>query len=1583
MPVEDQSPFQRRTDKHWRRQSPLFLLFFCLLFLPYDTAHASTNQQVIVPPSPIADSATTDKNTSVTINVLANDISGGGSLVIVGVSNPPAGTATIVDNKIRYTPDVNFTGLDNFFYVVHNGNPINSRQAVVVVNVRAVDNPVTDILLSNDTVAENSSIVKPIGNFTAIGGDDFTNFALVGSNNDNNKFTILLGDLFLRSALDFETKANLVIDVQARNLSGQSFTKRFTINVTDANDPPHAINLSNNRIDENQPAGTTVGTLSSADVDAGDSHTYALVAGAGADNDLFRIEGDILKTNAPLDFENKPIFTVGIASTDNRGGSFVRLFLINVNNIPSPPDVAANALALCSGDPITLINQGVGIIRVLVQINHVTITNSTSTGCTVSGAMTIISNGSTVNNITFRGDVNARNQFSNATIPDFTINMAGVPLVARGVQITYINERPVLHIVRPLLQMPEEFGGLDNTISAPTFIDGTGIRIGTATIDLPTISTRSGIELNLTATLQQRDNGFVLDADGELSIPNIGRKKTPGSQGQDCAISAGVTIFAGPDNQTVMVIAAGEALHQQPIGPRRATVAPTAFVAPDLFDAFRLEQIRAGFSCSPGLPIATTGLFLTGLSGEITLIPGSERVDVTVTIEAGKSLPGLGPILAMEGSMGFQPQPFELDLGVALSVLSIEIARSEATITSNSFQASIRFEALFFNGSAEINAFTLNGRSTFTGSARVSLEIKKGAIVKSGQCRIFGIGTGIFACPPPLPPFNTGKLATVGADVGEFTNGKFGFKGFVRVLFFGTFGFFVDHTGKLSFPNVRSFALVSPPEVAAARAAWQEALNRGEIVGAASADGRYIFLQNVNGIAGNDGVIVNAPLTKPAVDPAQIQAAAATDVITQVNLIQHGDVIFNLVADAPLAFTLITPQGQEVTPANYDQSATLGYTIAYTQSNAYELVVTDETDSEDVDETPTPWLLFTPLAADAAVNNVDLRIDGTVVYVNLDFQNSHAWLKPLPLASGDHLIELLATGTNTVVRSATVNLPASGNVSVISVGGAAPGFVTITDNNAAPATFGKAKIRFFNGSDTALTLLVDGTPILTDIGYKSASAYVEVDAGAKSIELRTANGNTPASLPLATTLADGGIYTFLSTDFSNGGLPVTLIQREDARYQHTYQTYYTVDQARMNEQWQMKLVGDTDNSFYQLSARGPDSPPILGSVAANAANPAATQVSWQLTSDTRPTRISVFVNPGAITASLPLTNADGSVDFQTIPLYEGTLVAEYTITELAELGGQLVTKQIDLNTLPSGTYHLWVRADDGVNPAVESYAASVAVMTAGAQSVYGVNAVWFAKDDFDPMTTVGNATPIVIDHSNDFPTTWAATISSTFDATDRSLYIEWHALAHPDTDLYRLHFGNRALNPTQVITVGNSIQELDEAGLATGVAVGFVTLKDIQPGINYFISVDGVDTETGRTVRSPEFTFQVDPGSFTITSAQATVNVAAGSTVQVPVTLNVAKALFFPTVWLSTDLGAAAPGITASFVEDVDGVTGISPANPTHHLAISIDASVPDGVYPIQIAGYSGEDKETLTIRVVVGAANPLAEKIYLPMVLR
>ena len=93
------------------------------------------------------DSATTDEDNAVTVNVVANDSAGpanesGQTLTVGDVSDPANGTA--VDNgngTITYTPDANFFGTDTFTYeVCDNGTPSLCDTATVTITV----NPVND-----------------------------------------------------------------------------------------------------------------------------------------------------------------------------------------------------------------------------------------------------------------------------------------------------------------------------------------------------------------------------------------------------------------------------------------------------------------------------------------------------------------------------------------------------------------------------------------------------------------------------------------------------------------------------------------------------------------------------------------------------------------------------------------------------------------------------------------------------------------------------------------------------------------------------------------------------------------------------------------------------------------------------------------------------------------------------------------------------------------------------------------------------------------------------------------------------------------------------------------------------------------------------------------------------------------------------------------------------------------------------------------------------------------------------------------------------------------------------------------------
>src|SRR4029079_3813275 len=101
------------------------------------------------------------------------------------------------------------------------------------------------------------------------------------------------------------------------------------------------LTLSATSIAENRPTGTTVGTLSSTDQDAGETFTYALVSGSGsADNASFTISGSTLKTAASFNYEAKNTYAIRVRTTDSGGLTRIQSFTITVTDVNESPAVA-------------------------------------------------------------------------------------------------------------------------------------------------------------------------------------------------------------------------------------------------------------------------------------------------------------------------------------------------------------------------------------------------------------------------------------------------------------------------------------------------------------------------------------------------------------------------------------------------------------------------------------------------------------------------------------------------------------------------------------------------------------------------------------------------------------------------------------------------------------------------------------------------------------------------------------------------------------------------------------------------------------------------------------------------------------------------------------------------------------------------------------------------------------------------------------------------------------------------------------------------------------------------------------------
>jgi large repetitive protein len=101
----------------------------------------------------------------------------------------------------------------------------------------------------------------------------------------------------------------------------------------DANSAPTDIDLSHGAAAENQPIGTVVGYLQTVDPNLGAGHTYALVPGAGDDdNASFTIVGNELKTAVLLDYEAKNSYSIRVQTTDRGGLSYGKSLSIAVTD---------------------------------------------------------------------------------------------------------------------------------------------------------------------------------------------------------------------------------------------------------------------------------------------------------------------------------------------------------------------------------------------------------------------------------------------------------------------------------------------------------------------------------------------------------------------------------------------------------------------------------------------------------------------------------------------------------------------------------------------------------------------------------------------------------------------------------------------------------------------------------------------------------------------------------------------------------------------------------------------------------------------------------------------------------------------------------------------------------------------------------------------------------------------------------------------------------------------------------------------------------------------------------------------------
>ena len=1341
-------------------------------------------------PTLTSDYAETTEDASVLINVLANDtdqVSGGVTLAAVGT--PAYGTAVIENGQIRYTPQAGQYGVDSFTYTaVNEVNKSNTTE--VFVSVQPANDPPSGVTLSSQAIIVQPSdgsggplviapgtLVGTVGAQDSDTGDSFT-FLLGGENADafaliDNQLTIAG---FVELAYDpFAPITSPVlrtwhITITASDELGQSVTQSFAITaVLPATDPPTLLlpkgqTLPEITVLENGPPNQVVAELTvfhgqhqpAAAYDVAALYTLALVDGEGADdNSRFQLNGLQLVATQPLDYESKPIYSVRLRVTDNKGQSLEQILLILVDDeaeaiAAAPPDECQNA-------PIDYLTSP----NATVKLTNVEVSNVGEGGCEMKAKMSITVRGVT-RDVAVEGKA-TKGGLDLAAKTFFEFPVAGLTLKVRRVKTESNLGRNSVQLEGASLCAPQGWGGFCSLLVNQASVNYNGLQLG-GRIPLPEFKVgkvgKKGLNLtNVEGELKPVAGGYEITAGATFGIAKLTPTKL---KGRGCEIEASLTIYSGAGGQAVMEINAA------------AAQAP---------DAVELRQVSVGYSCDRGIPIDSTGLQLTGIKGTVTLREEEKSVQLELTFN---SMAKAGPLDLVEmkttGKLIWDPE-WGADIGgVAKLLNTFEIGKADAQIREGRFSFTGYMVGNFTKSQMKLNAWTLNGNFYLTGSGKVSFVVRRGLVFDaldkvcdalkapckqvvqaSADSSLLAPGSPpkkkcygkdkkgkqvTIPCPPgpptlkdvleagakkiaqganaiacfitetvckvvgiAIPPFDI-PLGSINGDFGRFTNDNWGVKAYFNVgevlggvgeavvTKFGiprNLGAYFDHKGKVSFGDVTKYQLVKPP-------VFRAALARFQALQAAQASSAEMTIDGVQGITmrSENQVVIRTPLT---LNPPSADISAAT-VISQVRVTAPSTVTFILSSELTPTISLIAPSGVVITPDNFNlPEVTNRYKVTYERFTTYERL--QPVDYPAYGDTRMRLIVVGTAPAFTAV---DVWVDGQKVWANLpaitpqtlDLYTGANYRK---VEAGNHTITVTPAGQATQLLSQVVPMEPGLGYSLVVIGNANPVLKVVTDEGSTPPNFEKRYLRFYHAGDPnrRLTVLVDGNPLFTGLTYQQLSQYKAVPDEPFELTIIDADTQTELAPARFIDLLPGEVSTQFLYELSDGASSVRFIGAVDDIWTPYISTVYNVGGAEMGD-WKVDIVGDLTDPRLTLAAIAYPTPAqLLKTYLKDGSNLGAVHIRWQMISAYKPTKLRYFANPRPLSQSVTYTDTNGIARTETISMFTGIETVDYDITDDAYLNGQEAGFVTNFSDLESGTYHLWVQVDDGKNAPQQMY----------------------------------------------------------------------------------------------------------------------------------------------------------------------------------------------------------------------------------------------------------------------------------------
>ncbi|MBV1907825.1 MAG: tandem-95 repeat protein, partial [Kangiellaceae bacterium] len=309
-------------------------------FLPAFTITVDNSNDA---PTAVDDSATTDEDVAITIDVLNNDIDVDidDTLVITAVNTVTNGAAEIINNQVSFTPSVNFNGTGSFSYIVSDGTVTDTASVSITVN--AVNDAPTISGSPATSIAQDDGY-----SFTPTANDvdgDALSFSIINSPSWAT-FNTANGTLTGTPTND-DVGSYANIQITAHDSSESTPLTTFAITVTDVNDSPIALD---DDVTTNEDTSVVISVLIN-DTDAdGDQIT---VISAVANNGGVEINNNgVLSYSPNTDFNG--FDTINYTIEDGNGGSDTAKVNVTVTAINDAPSSVDDDVTTLEGQPITI-----------------------------------------------------------------------------------------------------------------------------------------------------------------------------------------------------------------------------------------------------------------------------------------------------------------------------------------------------------------------------------------------------------------------------------------------------------------------------------------------------------------------------------------------------------------------------------------------------------------------------------------------------------------------------------------------------------------------------------------------------------------------------------------------------------------------------------------------------------------------------------------------------------------------------------------------------------------------------------------------------------------------------------------------------------------------------------------------------------------------------------------------------------------------------------------------------------------------------------------------------------------------------